>query len=217
MEMTMSAAATADKGYASFWDKTAASYAKRPVSDEAAYQAKLAKIREVLSPTSEVLEFGCGTGSTALALAPHAGSILASDVSGKMLEIAEEKRRAAGAENVSFAKVAFSDQETAEEAYDVVLGMSILHLMPNWREMIAKAHGALKPGGRLITSTVCLSGAWRLLRPVVWLARQFGKAPALAFLSERELRAEMERRGFVIEHRAGQKSPAVFLIARKLG
>ena len=215
MEMTMSAAPTT--GDAPFWDRTAASYAKRPVADETAYQAKLAKIREVLKPEAEVLEFGCGTGSTALALAPFAGSILASDVSSRMLEIAEDKRRAAGAQNVTFANVAFSDQSVGDEAYDVVLGMSILHLMPNWREMIAKARGALKPGGRLITSTVCLSGAWRLLRPVVWVARKLGKAPELVFLSERVLRAEMERQGFVIEHRAGQKSPAVFLIARKAG
>lgn len=217
MEMTMSAAASAEKGYASFWDKTAASYANRPVADETAYQAKLAKIRDVLAPEAEVLEFGCGTGSTALALAPFAGSILASDVSSRMLEIAEDKRRAAGVRNVTFAKAAFSEQAVGDEAYDVVLGMSVLHLMPNWREMIAKAREALKPGGRLITSTVCLSGAWRLLRPVVWVARKLGKAPELMFLSERELRAEMERQGFVIEHRAGQKSPAVFLIARKAG
>ena len=36
----------------------------------------------------EVLEFGCGTGSTALTLAPNVRHIQATDVSPKMLEIA---------------------------------------------------------------------------------------------------------------------------------
>ena len=53
-----------------FWDRVAEGYAKKPVADEAAYQKKLQVTRDYFRPDMEVLEFGCGTGSTAIAHAP---------------------------------------------------------------------------------------------------------------------------------------------------
>ncbi len=56
---------------ARFWDKIAERYSKRPIVDEAAYQKKLQVTREYFRPDMEVLEFGCGTGSTAITHAPY--------------------------------------------------------------------------------------------------------------------------------------------------
>ena len=53
-----------------FWDRHAKGYAKRPVPDEAAYQRKLKMTQDYLTPDMEVLELGCGTGTTALIHAP---------------------------------------------------------------------------------------------------------------------------------------------------
>ena len=66
---------------ARFWDRIAARYAKQPVADEAAYQKKLAKTREYFPPDMAVLEFGCGTGSTAMAHAPYVAHARATDLS----------------------------------------------------------------------------------------------------------------------------------------
>jgi cyclopropane fatty-acyl-phospholipid synthase-like methyltransferase len=73
--------------FAKFWDKQAERYAKSPVQDEASYQKKLQKSREYFLPEMEVLEFGCGTGSTALLHAPFVKHILATDVSANMIQI----------------------------------------------------------------------------------------------------------------------------------
>src|SRR5215217_1657238 len=54
-----------------FWDNLAERYARQPIADEAAYQTKLDITRSYLHPDMAVLEFGCGTGSTALQHAPH--------------------------------------------------------------------------------------------------------------------------------------------------
>ena len=53
---------------ARFWDRIAERYSKSPVADEAAYQKKLQVTREYFRPDMEVLEIGCGTGSTAIVL-----------------------------------------------------------------------------------------------------------------------------------------------------
>ena len=65
-----------------FWDKIAEKYAKRPIADEAAYQRKLAVTRDYFRPDMEVLEFGCGTGTTAINHAPYVKHIRATDISG---------------------------------------------------------------------------------------------------------------------------------------
>ena len=70
---------------ARFWDKIAERYSKRPIADEAAYQKKLQVTREYLRPDMEVLEFGCGTGSTAITHAPCVKHIHAIDISPKMI------------------------------------------------------------------------------------------------------------------------------------
>jgi ubiquinone/menaquinone biosynthesis C-methylase UbiE len=74
---------------ARFWDRIAKRYARRPVTDEAAYQKKLQVTREYFNSESEVLEFGCGTGSTAIAHAPHVNHIHAIDISSKMIKITD--------------------------------------------------------------------------------------------------------------------------------
>ena len=54
-----------------FWDKIADKYSKQPIADEASYQKKLQVTQEYFKSDMEVLEFGCGTGSTAITHAPH--------------------------------------------------------------------------------------------------------------------------------------------------
>ena len=51
-----------------FWDKTAKKYARKPIDDLPAYEATLERVRSFLHADDRILEFGCGTGGTALAL-----------------------------------------------------------------------------------------------------------------------------------------------------
>lgn len=76
---------------AKFWDKIAEKYSKQPIADEAAYQKKLQVTQEYFKPDMEVLELGCGTGSTAIIHAPYVKHIRAIDISSKMIEIAQGK------------------------------------------------------------------------------------------------------------------------------
>ena len=80
-----------------FWDKIAESYSKQPVIDKAAYEKKLQISQEYFQADMEVLEFGCGTGSTALIHAHYVKHIRTIDLSSKMIEIAQDK---ADAQNI---------------------------------------------------------------------------------------------------------------------
>lgn len=197
-----------------FWDRLAKRYAKSAVSDEAAYQAKLAKTREYLTPEAKVLEFGCGTGSTAIVLAPAVASYLATDISKNMLEIARGK--ALGIDNLRFKQAALGDVPLGGN-YDAVLGHSILHLVPALETTLAEVLAQLKPGGVFVSSTMCL-GRGGVLKGVLWLGNKVGLLPRVNFLSTETLLSSIKAAGFEIEHN-WQPSPkaALFLIARKPG
>ncbi|CAI4215800.1 unnamed protein product [Parascedosporium putredinis] len=114
---------------AKWWDGHARSYAKKPVSDEAGYQRTLKRVTGFLKPTDRVLELGCGSGSTALNLAPAAQTYLATDISPTMIQIANDKIAASPAPNLSF-RVASAETLAAEDArFHTVLGFNYLHLV----------------------------------------------------------------------------------------
>ncbi len=201
---------------AKFWDKVADKYAAQPVPDEEVYRIKLEMTREYLTPESEVYEFGCGTGSTAIAHAPYAKSILATDVSPRMIEIARDKAEKAHADNVSFQVAEFSETETPSDTYDMVMAHSILHLVDDLPGTLGKSHDMLKPGGIFVSSTVCLADRHWFMRPIIGLMRLVGKAPFVAFLKVSELEAHIQKAGFqIVQHWHPKGSMAVFLIAEK--
>ena len=204
------------KNHQKFWDRIAKSYAKQPIADQNAYQHKLDTIREHLTPESEVFEFGCGTGSTALALSGAVRSIVATDLSQKMLDIAEERQAEAGASNVKFQRLDIESSAIEGNEYDVVLGMSIIHLLENREQVFQRVADSLKPGGVFFSSTVCTGTSNVFLRFILPLAKPFGLLPNVQFIDEAQLCSELEATGFSIEYRYRPRpDAAVFLMARK--
>lgn len=203
-----------------FWNWIAARYSKQPISDEASYQRKLAVTREYFTPDSEVLELGCGTGSTAILHAPHVKHIQAIDISSKMIEIAKGKAEAEGIGNVTFTRSPIDTFEAPPESFDVVLGLSILHLLPDKEAVIAGVHEMLRPGGVFVTSTACLGDSlkFRLIGLVLPVGTALGLLPMVKFFTARELLKSLTDAGFEIDHewRPG-RNKAVFIVARKSG
>lgn len=199
-----------------FWNRMADRYAAQPVADETAYQTKLAATRRLLRPDTELFEFGCGTGSTALIHAANVKHIRAVDFSERMIEIAKGKADKAGAKNVSFEVGSIENVDLAPESLDMVLGMSILHLLKNKEAAIAKVFHALKPGGYFITSTACLADMMPFIRYLAPLGNRLGLLPHLDVMTQPQLRSTMEAAGFTVEHEwLPNRKAAVFMIARK--
>ncbi len=179
---------------AKFWDKIAERYSQQPIADEAAYQKKLQVTRDYFQPDMEVLEFGCGTGSTVISHAPFVKHIHALDISSKMIEIAQGKADANNVENVTFERSTIDEFNVSDQSLDAVLGLSILHLLDNKEEVIAKVHKMLKPGGIFITSTVCLGDTMmRFLGSVVPIGKFFGLMPLVKVFTAKDLQTVSPR------------------------
>jgi 2-polyprenyl-3-methyl-5-hydroxy-6-metoxy-1,4-benzoquinol methylase len=199
-----------------FWDKIAERYSKKPVPDEAVYQRKLEITRGYLSPESEVFEFGCGTGSTAIAHAPHVNHILAVDLSPNMIEVARDKAVRGGITNVDFEVSTIEHVDPPTESFDVVLGLSILHLLEDKEAAIAKAHRLLKPGGVFVTSTTCLGDTMAFFKLIGPIGRALGLMPMVQVFTVAELVAGITDAGFEIEDQwQPARGKAVFIVARR--
>lgn len=201
-----------------FWDRHAEGYAKRPVADEDAYQKKLQVTREYLKPDMEVLEFGCGTGSTAIVHAPYVKHIYAIDISPKMLEIAQRKADAGNIKNITFKRSAIDDFSAPDQTFDAVLGLSILHLLENKDDAIAKIYRMLKPGGIFVTSTVCLGDTMKFFKVIAPVGKFFGLMPLVKVFSKKDLEDSVTDAGFKIDYEwQPGKGKAVFIVAKKAG
>jgi ubiquinone/menaquinone biosynthesis C-methylase UbiE len=199
-----------------FWDQIAERYAKQPIADEASYQKKLQVSREYFHPEMEVLEIGCGTGSTALLHAAHVKHIRAIDFSAEMIAIAQAKAATQNIDNVTFARSSIDELDLPPQTLDVILGLSILHLLEDKETVIAKLYTMLKPGGLLITSTVCLGDTMAWFKLIAPLGRFFGFFPLVKVFTVQNLVDSLTDAGFMIDYQwQPAKDKAVFIVAKK--
>lgn len=199
-----------------FWDRMAKRYSKSPISNQQAYERKLEITKSYFTPESEILEFACGTGSTAITHAPFVKQITAIDISKNMLDIAKQKATDANIDNIIFEQATIEEFSQADESYDMVMAHSILHLLPNKAHAIKKAYKLLKPGGIFVTSTFCGRGKIKLLRPFLALGAMVGLLPKVSFFSPESLQMSIKDAGFRLDHVwQPENSDAIFIVALK--
>jgi ubiquinone/menaquinone biosynthesis C-methylase UbiE len=201
---------------AEFWDKLADRYSKKPVKDMENYNKSLDCTRKHLSADDNVLEVGCGTGTTALLLAPSVKQITASDISSRMIAIAREKAATQEVENVRFDQSTLLDKDLAEGSFDVVMAFNFLHLLEDIPGAVRRVHELLKPGGSFISKTICLAEQGSLLRLFLAVMKPLGFAPYVDFLKVAELEEIITSTGFeIVESGSYPPSPpSRFIVAR---
>jgi ubiquinone/menaquinone biosynthesis C-methylase UbiE len=141
---------------ARFWDRTARRYAADPIKDMDGYERTLDRTRHYLNRTDAVLELGCGTGTTALRLAPHVSRMTATDLSDEMIAIAREKATAEACRNVEFAVATPDLAPWPDGSFDAVLAFNLWHLVADRALAFAQVHRLLKPGRLFVSKTPCL-------------------------------------------------------------
>ena len=204
---------------ARFWDKIARRYAADAIKDIAGYERTLDRTLHYFSSTDTVLELGCGTGTTALRLAPHVSRMVATDLSGEMIKIAREKATAQACPNAEFEVATPDHAPWPERSFDAVLAFNVLHLIAERASALAHVHRLLKPGRLFISKTPCLAEMNPFIRLAVPVMRLVGKAPYVAFFSAAELEKDIEGAGFTIieraRHASKRKDERIFIVARK--
>ncbi|MEM7443956.1 MAG: class I SAM-dependent methyltransferase [Pseudomonadota bacterium] len=121
-----------------------------------------------LQPGDRVLDFGCGTGASALPAA-HAvgpsGEVIGIDIAEAMLDRARHKAAAEGLENTSFRLVDMTEPGDLGGPFDAIIGVFAIFFTPAMERQIGLLWRMLKPGGRLVIT--------------VWAERSFQPAAVI--------------------------------------
>jgi ubiquinone/menaquinone biosynthesis C-methylase UbiE len=125
---------------------TAAQYVASAVHAGGDDLAQIAAIAARL-PGGRVIDLGCGGGHVSYAVAPHAESVVAYDLSAEMLAAvaAEAGRRGLG--NITTAQGPAEALPFANASFDAVFCRYTAHHWPDVRRGLREARRVLKPGG----------------------------------------------------------------------
>ena len=150
--------------------------------------------------------------------APHVQHIDAIDISEKMIEIGRRRASEANVDNITFSQGTLAEFNADTASVDAVLGLNVIHLIPNREEVIVEVARILKPGGIFVSSTGCLGNSYlRFIKLLVPLGKLLGIMPDVFIMTESELAQEIRNAGFTIETQwhHGSKGIGVFIIARR--
>jgi 2-polyprenyl-3-methyl-5-hydroxy-6-metoxy-1,4-benzoquinol methylase len=179
------------------------------------------RAKKYLNASSVVLDYGCATGSIALEIAGMAKEVRGIDISSNMIEIAKRKADERGIKNIAFTKAAIFDESLGKELFDVILSLSILHLVEDSAQVMDRINQLLKPGGIFISATPCLGEkafVSVLMNIPIFVLSKMGLIPSITFFSASSLTAVIASAGFqIIEQEDLLVRPLreCFIVARK--
>lgn len=206
---------------AKLWDRIAPKYARDPIRDPDAYEYTLGRTLSYLGADDHVLEIGCGTGSTALRIAPSVSHIEATDISAGMLKIAAERKAEATAMNATFTALSAERAARLPGPFQAVLAFNLLHLVRDPEALMADVFWQLPSGGYFISKTPGLGDpsvglkrfAFKMLIPLLKLV---GKAPSrVHFFTHAGLDTMVKDAGFEIVESGNFPAISRYIVARK--
>lgn len=135
-----------------------------------------------------ILEINCGTGEDALFLSKQGHTVLATDISDQMIEVALQKQHAEGNTTTpAFQVCGFNDLNTIEKKFDLIFSNfgGLNCISPEQLSSLSSTmSGLLKTNGRLVTVTMPPLCMWELFYFSLKLhlkkaLRRWNKKPAL--------------------------------------
>jgi len=203
-----------------FWDKMAPKYAESQMRSVEDYEHTLARTLSHLTPEMRVLEMGCGTGTTALRLAPHVKAFVGTDQSSEMIRIARDKA-ADEHSNLEFRVLGAAESAQLEEGFDVVMGFNLFHLVPDADAVLADIFKMLKPGGLMISKTPCLMDkafGWKrfLVAGMLPILKRIGKAPDVGLWRIADVDRQIADAGFETLEAGNFPAISRYVVARKI-
>jgi len=127
---------------------------------------------------TRILDYGCGTGALAIALASKGYQVSGFDLSDKGIEIAQLAAQKAGVSNSTDFYTANAQQLPFEnQQFDLVIGKAVLHHTIKYEGTEQELYRILKPGAKVIFFEGAASNPFISLARKFTLKEEFGDVP----------------------------------------
>lgn len=136
-----------------FWDRWAKFYDIAESLNNGAYTAMLNGVRTVVPEGAKVLDCAAGTGELSIAASEKAESVLCTDMSLSMLEVAGKKCSRQGIKNISFEERNILELPDPDNTYDIAMAGNVLHLLDDPQKAVKELARVVRNGGKLILPT----------------------------------------------------------------
>jgi SAM-dependent methyltransferase len=127
---------------ADFWDRRAVGY-HRSTKDTVVLDPFYLRLREVITPQTDILDVGAGTGRFTVALAPYVQHITAVEPSAAMLDYLRKDAGEQGLTHISFVQTTWQDAPTGLQA-DIVICSHVLYPIMDIVPFLAKLQAATR-------------------------------------------------------------------------
>lgn len=145
-----------------FWDRWARFYDLAESLNNRAYTAMLNGVRTVVPEGAKVLDCAAGTGELSIAASEKAESVLCTDMSISMLEVARKKCSRQGIKNISFEERNILELPDPDDTYDIAIAGNVLHLLDDPQTAVKELARVVRNGGKLILPTFMMGEDHRM-------------------------------------------------------
>jgi SAM-dependent methyltransferase len=131
----------------------------------------------------EVLDLGCGDGTTALPAARLGANVLGVDIASNLVEAGTERARSLGLTNIRFQEGDASDlSELADDSFDLVVSIFGAMFAPRPFDVAKEVVRVTRPGGRIVM------GNWipndpTLVAQILKISTSYSPPPPEGFIS----------------------------------
>ena len=155
------------------------------------------KLQEIsqLPPNKKVLEIGCGNGIGTRLIQEYfkPSEFIATEYDESLVEITKQKVKDLNVliEQADATKFRFADNE-----FDAVVGLSVIHHIPNWEDALNELHRIIKPNGLLIIKELSIDTFETFFGKI---ARKFVEHPYNDMFRKDEFINYTKQKGFKLE------------------
>ena len=198
------------------WDLLSHNYDRGANKSDQSENKPLENIKKHLNVNDIVLDCGCATGTMVIDIADKVKEVYGIDISSKMVEAAERKAAGRKITNTHFTQTTIFDERFNKESFNVILAMSVLHLLKDTPGIMQRINELLKPGGFFISATPCLGEKKSFISIPLLLLSKMGILPYIRFFKISELEESITNGNIqIVETEYLDHSPAFYYVVAK--
>ena len=157
-----------------------------------------------ITPGLDVLDLGCGDGTTAVPAAQLGANVLGVDIASNLVAAGNERARALGLTNLRFQEGDASDlNELEDDSFDLVVSMFGAMFAPRPADVAKEMVRVTRPGGRIVMGN-WIPGDPTLVAQILRISSAYSPPPPEGFVSPMTWGVEAD----VLERFGGAGVPA---------